>query len=257
MVGGFIMTDFWIETGDAYLTFSQYCHYKDWQAILQSIANEIVAVTKRVAVPAVLDVGCGIGINTLNIAEIIYSETRKRVECDVVEPSTWALDIATHVMQKSSDGGFLRKSFTAVHLADDRQYDAILFMHSAYYIKDFGKTLMRLYRHQLREGGAIILLALSDSSPFFLNDSRLILPNTSTAICGTLQKEKLPFAAYPLRSRLVLSDTRLSVAAFVTRLNSFVSRGKLTDSEFRRAMTKITNDGYVDFSDELLVVRRG
>lgn len=249
------MSNFWKEYGKAYTLFSQYCNYNDWQIILRRIANEITGTNSNRAL-SVLDVGTGHGLNALNLLEILYSETGQKHLLDVVEPSHEATFLLQSLLSTVSTGGFLRNIYHNISEIDEAAYDVMIFMHSSYYISEFQHVIKCTYFNNLQKGGKIIILALPDTSPFFLGEKKLLLNNTSTRIKLMLNNLDLKFDSYVLHSRFMLSNAQGISSSGMDAFYHFMTREIIVKDKFVEILRKRTRKEPLDFGDELIVINK-
>jgi len=249
------VVDFWKEYGEGYILFSQLFSYENWQTILSRIASEISNVRSSASV-SILDVGSGYGINILNILQMLYSEKKVRHILDVVEPSEQARLILRALIPNETLGGFLRNVYSSIADISVKVFDAVLVMHSSYYIDSFETELAKIYNQNVTVGGLVILLALPDTSPFFLQRKELYLPNTSTRIKGYLNREGIEYKTFALRSRFLFPNKIILSKKGMNALYKFMTRGLIPEPEFIVALDKLRSGEAVDFGDELIVIRK-
>ena len=246
------LSSFWKEYGKAYIVFSQFCHYGDCQAIVHRIANEIDLISGRNCL-SIIDIGTGYGLNILKVLEILFSKTRKRHLLDVVEPSEEALLHLNDLLSREAVGGFLREAYHDISEIKKNLYDVIVIMHSSYYIEGFNKILIDIYKNNLRQGGKIIILALPDSSPFFLGHC-LRLDHTSNWIKTYLGQQNIDYKVFSLQSRFIFPKKFLLTQKGADSLYTFMTRKSITKLEFLKLLKPFVDKGIIDFGDELIII---
>lgn len=248
------MTDFWTQFDKSYRLFSQYCDSDDWHLILKAVAG---AVVKYAGNPncqiSILDVGCGSGAATQTVCEQIYSRTGCFPSLSVVEPSSMARGRLTSNTLLKADCGPLHHAVEQVSkLPADLKVDAILFLHSTYYICDLQKDLSILVNTHLRPGGAVCALVLPEQSPFFLGLP--CLANCSDTVEGTFRALNLATHSVTLRSRFLLPKGGEFTDAEWEALRRFVMPSATSVAAFKERLNEHKNhEGQIDFQDHLLI----
>ena len=253
----FMINDFWTKFGQAYLVFSKFCDYEDWQSILKRIAEEIIAIQANRPL-AVLDVGAGYGINTMYISNIVFNHSRIRSVIDIIEPSKQARETAINLLVREVNGGTLKDAFSNLAEIGKRKYDIILFLHSSYYIQDFHTWLKKIYVTNLRQGGKILILAIPDDSPFFI-DPRSRLQFTSSQLKFTLSQGGFDFTPHQLRSRFYVNTNFVISSTEADQLYLFMAQTQIPNmskEEFCLKLKEKASDGVINLGDELLVIRK-
>lgn len=245
--------DFWTSIGDAYRIFSAYCRYDDWQHILNVLADRIVQINDRTS-SCILDVGCGLGRNTLSISEALFTRTGHRPIVDIVEPSLLARSTVQNLIPTHSQGGFLRSEYGSIGELDKREYDAVLFLHSTYYINQLQEQLSVLTKKHLRTDGKLLFLVLPGTSPFFIRSQRL--PNTAERLELMLDELHLARQSLSLSSRFLFGHKHLLTTETVSSLRRFMNCEDMTDEEFCDVLLQKANRGEIDFGDRLIIAGR-
>jgi len=247
--------DFWASLGEAYRVFSAYCRYDDWHHILNILVDRIVQINARTSV-CLLDVGCGLGRNTLSISEALFTRTGHRPVIDVVEPSSIARSTVRALMPPHSRGGFLRTEYIDLGELDEQEYDAILFIHSTYYITNLQEQIQSLAQRHLRPEGKLLFLVLPGASPFFLDSGPL--PNTAEKVELILDELRLLRHSMSLPSRFLFGDGRfLLTADTASSLRQFMKCESMTDDEFCNVIADRAKHGAIDFGDRLIIGSKG
>jgi SAM-dependent methyltransferase len=249
------MSDFWNEFDEAYRLFSQYCDTNDWHRILESIAGA-VAATKPASGSAltVLDVGCGNAVATQTICEQVFAATGWFPQLGVVEPSIIARERLYGHLLVSSTGGPMELAAKSIEaIPANRQFDAIVFVHSTYYVAHLADQLQVLVDVHLAPSGAVIVLALPRYSPFFLGLPPL--PHCADEVHMILSRMGLRVESYQLRSRFRL-PTQVSAVQW-EHLMRFMAP-HVSDLTSFQALVKqfLCKARVADFGDHLLVGRR-
>lgn len=249
------MEDFWERYGESYQIFSQYCSYYDWQNILETIANEIAQAQKEQSY-SILDIGPGKGRNILEILEILFTKLRKRNILDIVEPSNIGVNILESLIVSVENGGYLRNIYRDTSNIQDSKYNIILFMHSSYYINNFCELIFKLLSENLFNDGKLLILTLPYESPFFLGKSELYLPNTTEEIIGILEEKKIKYEVHRLESKFFLNKNFDISKSAMEKICFFMTREKISFNDFIILLKKHYKKGVLDFSDDLIVIKK-
>ncbi len=248
------MIDFWDEFDKSYRFFCQFCETDDWHIILKAVAGAVVRHTSACDCQlSLLDVGCGTGIATETICEIIYARTRRFPKLSIVEPSPIARQRLAHNALTESDCGPLIHTFeTLDDVSDDVKFDGILFLHSTYYIDKIEEKLRRLVERNLRTKGAVFALVLPEESPFFLGAP--CLANCSDAVEMTFRKLGLRIRTSTLKSRFYLPGNGGFTDAEADLIRKFFLPAADTANCFRRILSQyLGEEREIDFKDHLLI----
>lgn len=249
------MSDFWEEYGKAYAVFAHYCSFDDWKVNLKQIAME-AAGTNQDAPLTVLDVGSGYGKDVLDLSRILLAQTQKIPVFDVVEPPSFAREMLRRILISHTEGGCLRNEYDDISEIGEEQYDAILFMNAAYYIEGFENVLDNCLERHLKPGGRVIILALPETSDFFLDIPDLVLPYNATEIQDVLCKRDIPFSKIQLRSTYYLPEMAALSQSLIDHLYTFMTESKISKEKFLTALVRKRSEGFLDFKDELIVIER-
>lgn len=251
------MTDFWSQFDKSYRFFSQFCDTDDWHVILAAVAGVVTEAAKPNVQMSLLDVGCGIGIATETICELIFAKTKSLPQLTVVEPSQIARDRITANLLCHNDGGALKATYKSLdELPDGTKFDAIMFLHSSYYIANFKKALQKLVQHHLYPGGTITVLVLPEDSSFFLQLGAL--PNCMESVQSNFRDCGLHgITVYQLQSRFRLpKDCSLTENEWKS-LCSFVRPEGIKIEEFKARIKREYAGGRpLDFQDCLVLGKK-
>lgn len=251
------MTDFWAQFDKSYRLFSQFCDSDDWHLILKVVAG---AITKYAGNPncqiSILDVGCGSGAGSQTVCEQIYSKTGCFPSLSIVEPSSIARDRLKSNTLPGSDGGPLNLAAETIDsLPSDLKVDAILFLHSTYYIEEMEKQLKKPVDSHLRPGGAVCALVLPEQSPFFLGLPPLT--NCSNEVETIFKSMNLDTRSVTLKSRFLLPKGGAFTDAEMDALRKFFMPIANSSAEFKKRLDDYRNhDGQIDFQDHLLIGKK-
>lgn len=251
------MSDFWTQFDESYRLFSQFCDSDDWHLILKVVAG---AVIKYAGNPncqiSILDVGCGSGVASETICEQIYVRTRCFPSLSVVEPSSKARGrLKSNTLSDSFCGPLKHTAEKLASLPSDLKVDAILFLHSTYYIEELEKQLKKVVDSHLRPTGAVFALVLPDQSPFFLDLPHLA--NCSDEVEAMFKSMNLETYSVLLKSRFRLPKGGEFSDAELDSLRKFVMPSANSSSEFKKRLADYTNhDGEIDFQDHLLIGKK-
>lgn len=248
------MTDFWAQFDKSYRLFSQYCDSDDWHLILKVVAGAVVKYAGNPTCQiAILDVGCGSGAATQTVCEQIYARTGCFPSLSVVEPSSMARGRLASNTLPNADCGPLHHAVGQINqLPAELKVDAILFLHSTYYIDDLEKDLATLVNTHLRPGGAVCALVLPEQSPFFFGLP--CLANCSDAVEQTFQALSLTTHSVTLRSRFLLPKGGEFTDSEWEALRKFVMPSATTVAAFKERLNQYKDhDGQIDFQDHLLI----
>jgi SAM-dependent methyltransferase len=242
------MIDFWEEFGLSYMAFSQHCDFFDWRNIIDTITNEIDRLKQKRPILDIVDIGCGFGKNIMEIEETLYTKHKIFDNIDIFEPSEKAYNILKLSMLQDSYGGYINNIYNSFDSFSQKKYDAIIFMHSAYYIKDFNRYLENVYSNNLKKDGIILILALPSSSAFFLGQPSLVLPYTADEIIEHLSKSSLTYSTVDLDSHFYFDEKRLKF------LYKFMTREKISLEQYSNLMNTLYLNKKVNFSDKLIKI---
>ena len=252
-----MIRDFWAKHDINYRVFSHFCDSEDWHNILKSIAAQFRwddGLSR-----SVLDVGAGTGINTTALMEILYAQQNCRHFVSTLEPSAKARERIEHNIIYEKDGGFLRDIFATYSELNGRKFDAIVFLHSSYYVTDFEQQLTQLYRDNLYEGGVIVIVTLSRDSPFFLGYPPSV-PNTAESITQWIKAVGFKYDVKILPSHFRLPQGLAPDQKLFDHLFSFIcDHTQIDASDFnaRLATHLISGDrNGVDLKDRLIVLSK-
>lgn len=248
------MIDFWAQFDKSYRLFSQFCNSDDWHTILRAVAG---AITNYAGGPdcqiSLLDVGCGSGVASQTVCKQIYARSGCFPSLFVVEPSAIARRrVESTVLSRADCGPLHRIAEQLEKLPVDLKVDAILFLHSTYYIEDLEKTLPNLVRSHLRVNGVVCALVLPEQSSFFLDLPSL--PNCSDAIEAIFESIPLKTHSVTLKSRFMFPKSGDFSDAEFDALRRFWMPSARTPVEFKQRLDSYKNhDGEMDFQDHLLI----
>lgn len=247
------MNDFWAQFDKSYRLFSQFCDSDDWHRILKAVAG---AVAQYAGNPdsqiSILDVGCGSGVATQTICEMVYSASGCFPTLVTVEPSVMARSrLETNILQ-DSDCGPLRHNIAQLDaLPADLRVDAILFLHSTYYIDDLSNALENLVKSHLRPTGAVCALVLPENSPFFMDLP--CLPNCSDALEAMFKRLGLEVSSFTLKSRFLFPEGGEFSDAEYDALRRFWMPSARNLQDFKMRVKEYHAQSEIDFQDHLLV----
>ena len=249
------MADFWEEYGKAYAVFAHYCSFDDWKTNLKRIALEIAKSSQNAPV-SVLDVGTGYGKDVLDLSRILLAEIKGMPIFDIVEPPSFTREMLRRILSPVADGGCLRNEYDDIADIGAECYDTILFMNATYYIEECENVLVDCLERNVNPGGRLVILALPETSDFFLDIPELVLPYNATAIQRFLQERNISFHKIPLQSTYHLPDVLSLSSTLVDHLYSFMTESKIGNSDFIAALGRKQNGGDLDFKDELIVIEK-
>lgn len=198
--------EFWTDSAGGYAALSMLSNPDDWAHIIDAIAGEISSsLTSKSAFCRFLDVGTGLGETAFRLSQRLLATYRIRSRATLVEPSAQARDSARlrWLPLSFQDGASIFDSVEAVPAAE--RFDAILYIHSTYYVSDLRAQIRRL-RSRLSRGGIFVFLVLPKESPFFLGLGDLGHKNLAEAVEGLLISEGFRTSLTPLVSRLTVPE---------------------------------------------------
>lgn len=248
------MIDFWSQFDKPYRLFSQFCDSDDWHVILTAVAGAVMQAAKPDVQIALLDVGCGNGVATETICEVVFTQTKVLPKLTVVEPSQKARDRIEGNLLWHSDGGILHGNYKALDdLPGQAKFDAIMFLHSTYYLNNFKRLLKKLVQNHLYPGGKIVVLVLPEDSSFFLGLGAL--PNCMGAVESDCRDSGLHgIAVHQLQSRFRLpKDCRLSEPEWKLLCSFFRPEGVALEEFKARMKGEFASCAPLDFQDCLVV----
>lgn len=252
-----MIRDFWDKHDVNYRVFSHFCDTEDWHNILKAVAAQFRwddGLSR-----SILDIGAGTGINTTALLEILYAQQYCRHFVSTLEPSGKARERIEHNIIYENDGGFLREIFATYSELGDRKFDAILFLHSSYYVPDFERQLAQLFRDNLYDGGVIVIVVLSRDSPFFLGHPPSV-PNTAEDITQWVKAVGYKYDVKILPSHFRLPRGLRPDQPLFSHLFSFVcDHTQIDASEFNIKVARhlMCDDSIgVDLKDRLIVISK-
>lgn len=198
--------DFWTQSAGGYAALSMLSNPDDWAHIIDAIAGEISSsLASKGAFCRFLDVGTGLGETAFRLSQRLLATYRIRSRATLVEPSAQARDCARlrWLPLSYQDGASIVDSVEAV--PDTERFDAILYIHSTYYVSDLRAQIRRL-RSSLARGGIFVVLALPTESPFFLGLGDLGHKNLAEAVDALLISEGFQTCLTPMVSRLTVPE---------------------------------------------------
>ena len=116
---------------------------------------------------------------------------------------------------------------------------------------------MNAFSRALQSHGFLVIVALSERSPFFLNNSQLLLPNTSTDIekwVGSSNEWRV-VRKLSMQSRAKISFDQFNRPGFLSSLYGFFTQERISFDEFRKAMRGFVGSE-IDLGDEILVISK-
>jgi hypothetical protein len=251
------MIDFWTQFDKSYRLFSQFCDSDDWHIIIKAVAGAIIEYAGNPNCQiSILDVGSGNGVASQTLCEQIYSRTRCFPSLSVVEPSSIARGrLESNILFSSDSGPLIYASEIVEYLPSDLKVDAILFLHSTYYIDEMDKLLKKLVDTHLRQGGAVCVLVLPEQSPFFLNLP--CLDNCSDAIEKMFKLMNLETHSFLLQSRFLFPKGGEFADAELDVLRKFFMPSVGSTTAFKKRLNDYKNhNGEIDFQDHLLIGKK-
>lgn len=199
--------DFWTHSGGGYAALSMLSNPDDWAHIIDAIAGEISSsLAAKSAFCRFLDVGTGLGETAFRLSQRLLATYRIRSRATLVEPSARARDCARlrWLPLSYQDGASIVDTVEAV--PDAERFDAILYIHSTYYVSDL-RAQIRYLRSRLARGGIFVFLALPKESPFFLGLGDLGHKNLADAVDELLVSEGFQTCVTPLVSRVTIPES--------------------------------------------------
>jgi hypothetical protein len=239
----------------SYQAFSYYCRFTDWLAITYAVAAELARSNLHNRKLRLLDVGSGPCASTNIVSKQLLDHFGKESSWDVVEPLEELIYSAQFVMQGDGERNGIRNRYQNLDLVPADTYggyDAILFMHSTYYIHDLHGILDKVIARRWGLNTALIFLALPKSSAFFLGQEPLVYNNAAEDVEQECRKRNFRVHKHILRSHIDLTQERLNDESLLP-MYEFVTGGRLTRQEFIKLVrTRWHNSP--DFADILLTV---
>ncbi len=251
------MSDFWKKHDHSYRLFSQFCSTDDWYKITSAIAGAIVKyASSKSCQTSILDIGCGTGTSTETICEQIFTKTRCFPSLTIVEPSQTARErVKAHILPRSKLGPLYNSFSNIKEIPEDYVTDAILFLHSTYYIDNFEESLKDLINFHLRPGGAVFALVLPEQSPFFLDLPPL--PNCANKVESLFRLFNLDESSFTLRSRFQFPDGDGFSKAELESLRRFWRPTIPTTEAFGNRLVKYADATLeIDFQDHLIIGKK-
>lgn len=245
---------FWKLDAQGYSVFGHYHSHLDWMIMRNRIIDVIVEASS--GQPAkILDVGCGKGWNIQEIADTVLARTHERPTLDIVEPDSFARNVTESLLVPLQYSGMLGCSFSDIRQVKSRKYDAILFMHSGYYIKDFDQEIKRLADGSLNHDGVIIVQTLPQDSAFFLNTT--YLPNTTGDVLAA--GNKVGHACAERFQSRFLGEVfdRYKTDDGIDLVKSFMDAREMTREEFMRKFLSFSDPtGSIDLRDDIVFITK-
>lgn len=251
------MYDFWALHDKGYRLFSQFCDPNDWYNILRGVADELQGNSLNHKSKHLLDIGAGTGQNTQLLLELLFANGGPRDIITAVEPSELARGRIKNSLLLQADGGFLARILTDIDQIGPDRFDAIVLLHSSYYIPDFEKVLSRLYTRNLHDRGSLVVLALSAQSPFFLGRAACY-KNVAEEIMAVAARNGWATKTFNYRSQFRFPAWLKLSEPSNQQLYKFIANGSgLTYREYRERFEQyMVSDSGVDLRDRLIHIEK-
>ena len=246
---------FWKRHSADYENFSTICNPTDWEELIKKISETIANFREGHDVHEILDVGAGTGETARRIRGVLNYNYAVPTSWTLLEPD---MLLHSHHKRLCSDGNGFAHVRDAVSAMGDLQriFDLILAVHSTYYLGS-PASFLNAFGRVLQSHGVLVIVALSERSPFFLNKSQLLLPNTSTSIQKWVSSssEWRVVSKLSMKSRAKISFDQFNRPGFLSSLYGFFTQGQVGFDEFRKGMRCFVGSE-VDLGDEILVISK-
>lgn len=227
---------------------------EDWFGIVSGIVNEIEG-------GKILDIGCGEGHTTKQILDRL----EKDYSCDILEPNKKALRYAKDFLSKENNIGSIFPT-TLSSLKTERRYDYIFTSHTNYYWasnkKEFDNQLSKIVE-LLKKNGRLLILTLPEESDHYNIAIKQVYPkfNYAEYISEFYKKQGASVEVKRFKMRMYVGDILRDKINFDLRnYYRFIHNTDKfpTNSEARKFLNNIKkyqNGGYLDFRDDLIVIK--
>ena len=257
---------FWERSGGAATAFLNFANFDDWIVTLKSLSRVIAdrcALTSQRpldAAPTMMDFGCGFAHSLRDIINILSSEHNFPTRWYAYDPDREIIDLLSKKTWSSLTNqrnfpGIVSytDNLSEIELREKNRLAAVTFMHSIYYVDNVPDCIAYCFEKLLHDGGHVILLKLSEHSPFYVLDEFLPQNGLDQLAKTFTIVEKIPRAM-----RFSIPQNLLYNELFTMEMFRLMSRGREGLSgrldEFRAAFTAAFS-GIVDLRDEIIVVR--
>lgn len=247
---------FWRDEQPGYATLSYLSDPDDWASIISAISTHIAESVEDRDTCRILDVGSGLGTTSYNIMKRLLASFNVSSQATLVEPSDEARSFS-RLLFSNSDHRF----GTAVcyenisQVGESEKYDAVLFIHSSYYIRDLEGTISAISERHLKTNGRIIFLVLPGISNFFLGLADHGYPNCSEEVIAICKSLNLKTSVHNMTSRVRVPNNLWQSKDVVANWARFFEASAVSVDELQRLLRVYITDG-ADLRDKLIIAER-
>src|SRR4029077_20623572 len=213
-----------------------------------------IRTASTVDMPLVLiDVGAGEGTTTYALMNRLLTNYKRPSTAFLIEPSPAAR--AASGLRFASP----RHRFGTAQICSDitdipkqTRADAILFIHSSYYIMNIENHLRVLITQNLKKQGIVLFLVLGKGSPFFLGEEARWARTSPDNIVTMCEDLGLQVETLNLTSRITVPSGLWDDDEVVGEWQRFLGYDDWTRDQMRRGLRRYLTDG-TDLRDVLIV----
>jgi len=257
-----IIWPFWNEKGisDVYENIYIRTFREDWFKIASIVAKEINSVKDNNKL--ILDIGCGEGHTTKQILDRVNGN----YICDLLEPDQTILEKAKKLLKVENNvGEVIYGGVETVNVIE--KYDVIYTSHTNYYWSD-NKEKYNLYLKNIlnavKKNGKLLILTLPEKSAHYNVVLNQIYPtyNYSEYIIDFYKKNNFNVSVKKFVMRIYVGDIletgkEYDLAVFYKFIHNtaeYPDKNKLI--EFKNKLKKFSKKGYLNFNDNLIIVKK-
>lgn len=240
----------WSEIGNAYQSFSTMSDEGDWQSIISQLAT--IMAKSASGSRNILDFGAGLGTTAASIRRQLYGVHGLLSSWALYEPDSFAR--ASHHILMPQVGKYMPVESLATP-PKSKCFDIVLFIHTSYYLSEFGKELEKSFNTLSSDNGFVICVSMPEESPFFIPELNNHIWGSAQKIIEAASSLGLQSEIIKLRSRFRWLPTLGEDRLLSKSIASFVCGGReVSNQEINLIENKLS--GEVDFGDWMIVIRR-
>jgi SAM-dependent methyltransferase len=248
-----VAKEFWAARQPGYANLCYISDPDDWHEILAAVTSQIACVGDAERPLRLLDIGSGTGTTIAAISQRLLATYKRSSAASLVEPSVRAR-AASRVLFSESDHTFgtIRTYSDVDGLPRSDKFDAVLYIHSTYYIGELSTQLRQILSSHVSPGGVVIVLALPQTSPFYLGRAERAQKNSAEAVVAIFADLDLATEVHTLTSRISVPPGLWEDDTLVADWRAFLGYGDWELERVRRGLRTHLLDG-TDLADKLIV----